>query len=213
MPKQLLFILPLLTASAQQRNVSDPGVITTRQAITPAGLQSVFNGRVYGVAFGKTPSELWVLHASQVELLDWKANKSLAHIAFQGAAGLGGIRYDAYSDRALVNIANHGEAELWSVRRDGSHNAWKLGSSANSGALAASERIAVVPLIHANTLAIADLIKGTVRSVKTEIAPFGAALSHDSTIAYVTNWGGRAETRRPDRAHRPPSHGRPRRDR
>ena len=30
------------------------------------------------------------------------------------------------------------------------------------------------------------------RSVKTEIAPFGAALSHDSTIAYVTNWGGRA---------------------
>ena len=33
-------------------------------------------------------------------------------------------------------------------------NAWKLGSSANSGALAASERIAVVPLIHGNTLAI-----------------------------------------------------------
>ena len=192
MPKYVLFMTIVCTAFAQQRTVSDPGVITTRQAITPAGLQSVFNGRVYGVAFGKTSNELWVLHSGELSLVDWKANKSLAHIAFQGAAGLGGIRYDASSDRALVNIANHGEAELWSVHRDGSHNAWKLGQSANSGALAASERIAVVPLIHGNTLAIADLSKGTVRTVKTEIAPFGAALSHDSTIAYVTNWGGRA---------------------
>ncbi len=192
MPKYLLFATILATAFAQQRTITDPGVITTRQAITPAGLQSVFNGRVYGVAFGKTPDEVWVLHAHAVDLLDWRANKSLAHIAFEGAAGLGGIRYDPSADRALVNIANKGEAELWSVRRDGSHVSWKLGASANSGALAASDRIAVVPLIHGNTLAFADLSKGTVRTVKTEIAPFGAAISHDSTIAYVSNWGGRA---------------------
>jgi YVTN family beta-propeller protein len=192
MPKSVLLIALLSAASAQQRTISDPGVITTRQAITPAGLQSVFNGRVYGVAFGKTPDELWVLHAHEISLVDWRDNKSLAHIPFEGAAGLGGIRYDPSADRALVNIANRGEAELWSVRRDGSHVAWKLGASANSGALAASARIAVVPLIHGNTLAIADLVKGTVRSVKTGIAPFGAALNHDSTIAYVSNWGGRA---------------------
>ena len=192
MPKYVLSIALLSTAFAQQRTITDPGVITTHQAITPAGLQSVFKGRVYGVAFGKTPSEVWVLHAHQIDLLDWQANKSLAHIAFAGAAGLGGIVYDASADRALVNIANHGEAELWSVRRDGSHVAWKLGSSANSGALAASDRIAVVPLIHGNKLAIADLSKGTVRTAKTEIAPFGAAISHDSTIAYVSNCGGRA---------------------
>jgi DNA-binding beta-propeller fold protein YncE len=191
MSKSILFVTVLFQAFAQQRTVSDPGVITTRQAITPAGLQSVFNGRVYGVAFGKTSSELWVLHAREVSLVDWKANKVLAHIAFEGAAGLGGIRYDASADRALVNIATKGVAELWSVRRDGSHNSWKLGSSANSGALAVTGRIAVVPLIHANTLAIADLSKGTVRSVKTEIAPFGAAISHDDTVAYVSNWGGR----------------------
>ncbi len=191
MPKYILFITILLHASAQQRVVTDPGVITTRQAITPAGLQSVFNGRVYGVAFGKTADELWVLHAGEVSLVDWKANKSLAHVSFQGAAGLGGVRYDPSTDRALVTIANHGQAELWSIRRDGTHTAWTLGASANSGALAASERIAVVPLIHGNMLAIADLQKGNVRTVKTEIAPFGAALNHDSTIAYVTNWGGR----------------------
>jgi len=110
MPKYALLVTVLVTASAQQRTISDPGVITTHQAITPAGLQSVFKGRVYGVAFGKTPDELWVLHSGEISLLDWKANKSLAHITFQGAASLGGIRYDPSTDRALVNIANHGEA-------------------------------------------------------------------------------------------------------
>jgi YVTN family beta-propeller protein len=192
MSKYVLFITVLFQLSAQQRTVSDPGVITTRQAITPAGLQSVFNGRVYGVAFGKTSSELWVLHAGEISLVDWRENKSLARIAFEGAAGLGGIRYDASADRALVSVATKGQAALWSTRRDNSHNAWQLGASANSGALAASDRIAIVPLIHGNMLAIADLSKGTVRTVKTEIAPFGAVLNHDSTIAYVTNWAGRA---------------------
>lgn len=194
-PRMLKYILFTTVLFAQERVVKDPGVITTRQAITPAGLQSVFNGRVYGVAFGKTPDEVWVLHAREVTLVDWRANKALAHIAFEGAAGLGGIRYDASADRALVTIANHGEAELWSVRRDGSHVAWKLGASANSGALAVTGRIAVIPLIHGNMLAIADLQKGTVRTAKTEIAPFGAAINHDSTYAYVSNWGGRAPRR------------------
>ena len=38
------------TSDKPQRNVSDPGVVTTRQAITPAGFQSVFDGRVHTVA-------------------------------------------------------------------------------------------------------------------------------------------------------------------
>ena len=192
MSKYILFTTILFTAFGQERAVPDPGVITTRQAITPAGVQSVFNGRVYGVAFGKSPDELWVLHAGEITLVDWRANKALAHVAFKGSAGLGGIRYDASADRALVDVSNGGQAELWSVRRDGTHTAWNLGSSANSGALATTGSIAVVPLIHGNTLAIADLAKGTVRTVKTEIAPFGAALDSAGTIAYVTNWGGRA---------------------
>ncbi len=191
MPKFIFFVTVLFQAAAQQRTVPDPGVITTRQAITPAGLQSVFKGRVYGVAFGKTPDEVWVLHTREISLVDWRANKVLAHVAFEGSAGLGGIRYDPTADRALVTISNKREAELWSVRRDGSHTAWKLGTSANSGALAVTGRIAAIPLIHTNTLAVADLSRGTVRAVKTEIAPFGAAINHDETAAYVSNWGGR----------------------
>ena len=39
------------TVERPSRSVTDPGVVTTRQAITPAGVPSVFQGRVYGVAW------------------------------------------------------------------------------------------------------------------------------------------------------------------
>jgi hypothetical protein len=72
--------IPLLTMAAiccaaqtveqPVRGVTDPGVITTRQAITPAGVPSVFQGRVYGVAWAGNSGELWVLHATQLYRLD-----------------------------------------------------------------------------------------------------------------------------------------------
>lgn len=56
---------PLLsqTVEAPVRAVTDPGVVTRRQGITPAGVQTVFEGRVYGLALGRASSELWVLTA------------------------------------------------------------------------------------------------------------------------------------------------------
>ena len=39
--------LPAQTTPGPARFVTDPGVITTRQAITPAGVQAIFDGRVY----------------------------------------------------------------------------------------------------------------------------------------------------------------------
>ena len=49
-----VFAVALLSQGAQPpvRAVTDPGVITTRQGITPAGVQSVFDGRVFGITFG-----------------------------------------------------------------------------------------------------------------------------------------------------------------
>ena len=38
------------TSDKPQRNVSDPGVATTRRAFTSAGVQSVFDGRVHAAA-------------------------------------------------------------------------------------------------------------------------------------------------------------------
>ena len=52
--------------------VTDPGVVTTRQAITPAGIQSIFDGRVYGVTFGESTDELWVLTSGlELRSLPW----------------------------------------------------------------------------------------------------------------------------------------------
>src|SRR2546421_304350 len=60
-------ILLFLQAVAQQptppplpptprREIPDPGIIATDQRVTPAGLQSVFTGRVTGVRFGAHPA-------------------------------------------------------------------------------------------------------------------------------------------------------------
>src|SRR5437899_950378 len=68
------FLLPLsgrLDIRAQTpektlRAVTDPGVVTTRQGITPAGVQTVFSGRVYGVSFGEDENEVWVLNPGSI---------------------------------------------------------------------------------------------------------------------------------------------------
>ena len=52
--------LPAQTTPGPARFVTDPGVITTRQAITPAGVQAIFDGRVYGLTFTANPNEIFV---------------------------------------------------------------------------------------------------------------------------------------------------------
>jgi|GEM_PF-5035252 hypothetical protein len=93
------------TYERQVRSVTDPGTVTTRQAITPAGVPAVFNGRVYGVAFGKSSSELWVLTATHVYRLDWQANRVLESIEHGSIPGLQGIRSGRVQDR-LDNYYN-----------------------------------------------------------------------------------------------------------
>src|SRR5258708_4481655 len=82
------------TADKPVRAVTDPGFVTTRRAITPAGTPTVFQGRVYGVAFGANPSELWVLNATRVYRLDWRQNRVLDNAPLNGSPGLQGIRSD-----------------------------------------------------------------------------------------------------------------------
>jgi len=73
----LYSLLTLLTGTVQTPQepapaVTDPGVVTTRQAITPAGIQSVFDGRVYGVTFGESLEEIWVLTSGlELRSLPW----------------------------------------------------------------------------------------------------------------------------------------------
>ena len=91
------------------RSVTDPGVITTRQTITPAGVQTVFDGRVYGVAFGASAAKVLVLNGrgrnsqTQVFQLDWAANKILRRAGFRENPGLQGVVFDSLKGRALVS--------------------------------------------------------------------------------------------------------------
>jgi YVTN family beta-propeller protein len=100
---------PLIASSAsvqaaQQpiRDLSDPGVVPTRQVLTPAGMQSVFSGRLYGVAFDPSGDSVWVLTPPcSVYQLNWKENKVERFYELGKGGiykpGLQGIRYDGNS--------------------------------------------------------------------------------------------------------------------
>lgn len=194
------------------RNVTDPGVVTTRQAITPAGVQSVFPTRVYGVRFGKTTDDLHVITGNDVFHLNWKQNATVSRMTGAGenktaspfTGGLQGLAYHRASDMllaagmtprkgaspAVTLIALSGSAKREWSEGIGEHLAGALAIAAKPNTR--GEHIAVVPLTFNNHLAIFDVKKGALlRKVKTEIAPFGAVLNAEGSVAYVSNWGGR----------------------
>ena len=113
-------ILLFLQAVAQQptppplpptprREISDPGIIATDQRVTPAGLQSVFTGRVTGVRFGAHPGEIWVTVPGALYRLGWRDNAVLAITAFDGHSGVQGIAIDSVGGRARVFVSAVGK--------------------------------------------------------------------------------------------------------
>ncbi|HYO81043.1 MAG TPA: hypothetical protein VES20_06560 [Bryobacteraceae bacterium] len=179
------------------RAVTDPGVVTTRQAITPAGVQSVFNGRVYGAAFGQDSSDLYVLNASAIYRLDPLTNASRGTVTLGGTPGLQALRYDDRFKRILFAENPRGGTGVQLVASAGEKRqvlAQGLGSNL-AGSIAVStggQPIAAVPLTANNRVALIDADSGrTLANVDTGIAPFGAVLSRDGSAAWVSNWGGR----------------------
>ena len=185
----LPLVLLAQTPEAPVRAVTDPGTVTTRQAITPAGVPSVFQGRVYGVDFGADSSELWVLHATHVYRLDWKGNRVLGRFPHTGSPGLQGIRFR--DGRALVTTTDKSRRVRLVAVRDGiAPVAEQLGGNI-AGSPGVSGETVVVPLTFDNKLAV--IRDGRlVGSAATGIAPFAAAT--DGATAWVSNWGGRVAT-------------------
>lgn len=194
------------------RNVIDPGVVTTRQAITPAGVQSVFPVRVYGVRFGKTTEDLYVITSNDIVHLNWKQNAIISRMtggdpvdaASRFTGGLQGLSYHRATDLLLAAGMTPKKGSAPAVTlvalSDSGKRQWSDGIGEHlAGALAVAakpnaqgELIAAVPLTFNNQLAIFDVNKGALlRKVKTEIAPFGAVLNAEGSVAYVSNWGGR----------------------
>lgn len=189
------------TAEQPLRSVTDPGVVTTRQAITPAGVPTVFQGRVYGVSWAGA-DELWVLHASHVYKLDWKANRVVARIAHGGTPGNQSIQS---TDSAVLIGRSTREsgtavtAGLALVDAAGARVVARGLGRFSTGALAVSggkdsagRRLAAVPLVWENKLAVVDLANGEVlKQIEVGIAPFAAVLNNNGSVSYVSNLGGR----------------------
>src|SRR3954471_21248916 len=87
---------------APQRPLADPGVIAVEQRVTPAGVQSVFDGKVGGVRFGKNPGELWVAVPGAAYRLAWRDNRAITTSAFDGRAGVHGAAVDPVPGSGIV---------------------------------------------------------------------------------------------------------------
>ncbi|MBC8167010.1 MAG: hypothetical protein H7Y20_14220, partial [Bryobacteraceae bacterium] len=201
-PKLFWVLLAVVveTGFAQTRSVTDPGVVTTRQTITPAGTPTIFKGRVYGVAFGTSASELYVLNATELFHLDQKANRVLGSWTLGGNPGLQSLRFDNKLSTPLVGLVNQNTGiQLASIganqRRVLANNLGKnLAGAFDTAAEPDNKgrRVAVLPLVAANKVAIIDLEgKAETQYASTGIAPFGAAVARNGSVVYVTNWGGR----------------------
>jgi YVTN family beta-propeller protein len=202
------------TADRPVRAVADPGVVTTRQTITPAGVQSVFEGRVHGVVFSPSSDQIYAVTASPsggtLYKLDWQTNAVAQLIRTRARPGMQGLALDPASDEPLMtgieSSAVGGQAvsavELLSMA-GGSPKVITdhLGVNAVGGIAIAAEknqsghRYAVVPLTFNDEVGVIDLATGKAEGkIKTGIAPFGVAIDRGSTVAYVSNWGGRVPT-------------------
>ncbi|MGO9012887.1 MAG: alkaline phosphatase family protein [Bryobacteraceae bacterium] len=203
---------PKPSAAADEENpvrtVLDPGVITTRQSITPAGVQTVFQSRVYGIAFGPSSDLVYALvgapKAALVYKLDWRTNRvaeqvkaavvpGMQSIAFDGAAGgpvIAGLSAakNAGKTRQLVQVVGIADGAAHVLGND-------LGMSAVGGLAVTSAkggpRSVLVALTFNDELAIVDVATGSAMKVKTGVAPFGVTVNAAGTVAYVSNWGGR----------------------
>ena len=173
------------------REIPDPGVIATTQRVVPAGVQSVFTNRVFGVRFGTRPEELWVSIHGAAYHLSWSENAVLSSAPFDGQAGVQGITIDPITRRALITSVGRLPADLALSRIPGSERLARTKSvaqisaydSGDSGAVrwtspalgdyiagspavalranASGHRVVVVPLPANDALAVLDADDGT----------------------------------------------------
>jgi YVTN family beta-propeller protein len=187
----LLFRCSAQTLEQPSRALTDPGVVTTRQAITPAGVPSIFQGRVYGIAWAGKSGELWVLHASNVYRLDWKNNRIVSRVPHGGVPGNQSIVANPATGGAIVGTSRR-KARLTSVTANGLQPLGGDLGNFQPGALSVANGVVAVPLVYENKLAVLNATSGAVvKQIGVGIAPFAAVLDRKGGVAYVSNLGGR----------------------
>ena len=214
----LSLLLQVTTVPAPQRGVPDPGIIATGQQISPAGMQTVFDGKVTGLRFGRGAGEIWVGVPGSVYRMAWADNRVLARTPVAGRSGIYGLALDQASGRMLVSsvgrvpagapkpqasVANadanaNGIAQLGAIVRDslrpfGGFGHDMVGSPAVARrANSTGHRVAVLPLITDDQLVVVDADSGTLlRTVKLGVAPLAAVVAADGSYAWVTELAGK----------------------
>jgi DNA-binding beta-propeller fold protein YncE len=175
-------VLVAQTVERPVRSVTDPGVVTTRQMVTPAGVPSVFQGRVYGVQF-RSDAEVQVLTGAGVYRMDWMQNKVVSHTAARGRGGIQAI---------------DGNDPVWLFQRE-SKVFLHRGTDTKGVALGKNQAGAVrerggrvfAALSTENRLAVVEANGSIAAKIETGIAPMGLAVDSKGSVAYVGNWGGR----------------------
>ena len=105
--------------AAPQRTVSDPGVIAVDQRVTPAGVQSVFSGRVAGVRFGAESGEVWAAVPGGAWRLAWRDNRVVSRAEYEGRPGVHGIVIDPVTKRAVIASVSKLPADVAASRTPG----------------------------------------------------------------------------------------------
>ena len=116
----ILLQSPATPPPQPRREIPDPGIIATTQRVAPAGVQSVFTDRVFGVRFGTRPEEVWVSIHGAAYHLSWRENTVLSSAAFDGRAGVQGIVIDPVTRRALITSVGRLPADVALSRTPGS---------------------------------------------------------------------------------------------
>ncbi|MBM3783340.1 MAG: bifunctional YncE family protein/alkaline phosphatase family protein [Acidobacteria bacterium] len=164
------------------RAVTDPGVVTTRQMVTPAGVPTVFQGRVYAVRFHSN-DEIYALTGEGLYRMDWRRNLVEGRVAMRGRGGIQAL--DGDTPAWLFQRQN----KVW-LHRGTDTKGVEIGRF-QAGALRVRGNRAFAALAFENQLAVIGA-SGTVEArIPTGIAPVGLAVDAAGTVAYVGNWGGR----------------------
>lgn len=199
--------------------VVDPGVITTRQAITPAGMLSIFRGRVQAVSFCGSNDVLTTLIADGETLGLYRiaARTDELQRSYRGENQRPGIQSLGCGAKStaillgvddgvvLVDAASMQSSTLASVGAmpagaEGTGESaftmaatlsGTLGQGSPGGiAYSANGTHAALALRGANEVAVLDIEKRTLlRKIPVGIAPFSVALNREGTTAWVSNMG------------------------
>jgi YVTN family beta-propeller protein len=192
----------LLVALQMPLPAQQQGVVTTNQKVTPAGAQSVFDGRVHNVSFGARSSEVWAIaapiDAPAAYRLSLQSEPGLQRVKLDGTLGPQSSAFDHVTNRLLIAVTVGGKVQLMAVGDSAEIVTKDIGRTiAGAMAVAAAknakgQRVAAVPLTLDNQLAVVDVETGALLfKSPAGIAPFGVALNRSGTVAYVSNWGGR----------------------